>query len=125
MNKIYISVILFLLYTHVNFAIQESQQFKQSFFSKPKLYDDYIYGFNQEKQFSLYSIIGDFIYSFKDTNFNPESQKIYFNKLFLLDDNNHLSVFDIKSQQKYYTIDDINVSKYIISSSYLCDFHLS
>ena len=119
MYKGLISVLFFLVCTQLNVALQPSQPFKEPFLSTPRLYDDFIYGFNQEKQFSLYSLIGDYIYSFKETNFNLESQKIYFNKVFLLDDNQQLSVFDLKSQQKYYSIKGYDIRDFVISSSHL------
>jgi len=119
MNKFFIGVLFILFTSHIISAQQGTQKFKQPFLTIPKLYDDYIYGFNKESQFSLYSKLGDLVYSFKEKKFNTTLEKIYFNKVFLLDNNLVLSVFDIKTQQKYYSIEGYEIEKFIISSSNL------
>ena len=48
MNKFFIGVLFILFTTHIISAQQGTQKFKQHFLTIPKLYDDYIYGFNKE-----------------------------------------------------------------------------
>ena len=75
MNKFFIGVLFILFTTHIISAQQGTQKFKQPFLTIPKLYDDYIYGFNRENQFSLYSKLGDLVYSFKEKKFNTAIEK--------------------------------------------------
>lgn len=97
----------------------KKQDFKYKFSSTPFVYSDYIYGLNSNDQFSLYSLDGDFKYSLDEDFFSNQLFNVYFNKLYSLDKNQSLSVYDLKTQQQLLYIDDYDIKTFIVSSSYL------